>query len=250
MRATRCALNVVAFLVGVIAADYAHAQALDIDGYDFSAGERELKSVNLFNRRLIDAPHSSHEISGSYAPFDRLKLALHVDVEQLSSGEWIADHGAFELQLKLLDTGAADGLSVGWFSSIQLSTNSDTTNSIVFGPIAKLKARAVTLTVNTYLEDAFGQNRNPGLALLYGWQARTDIGERQAIGIEGYGRVDSISNASSFDAQDHRIGPAFYYAFSPEQSFGTGVGIEAAALFGLTDATPATSFKISASTTF
>lgn len=231
------------------AAPAAHAQALDIDSPDFAAGEREMKSVNVFNRRGIDAARSSHEISAAYAPLDWLKLAAHFDVEHILSGDWQADHGALELQLKLLEAGAEGGLSIGWFSSVQVSTHGDTTNSLVFGPIAKLEAGAAALTVNTYLVDTFGRNREPGLALQYGWQARAELGGGIAVGIEGFGTLDDIGDAGPVELQDHRIGPSFY-ATHPLALPGQVIAIETALLFGLTEAAPTTALKISAALNF
>jgi hypothetical protein len=48
------------------------------------------------------------------------------------------------------------GVGLGWFAAIEVSVHQDTTNSLIFGPIATLKADKLTITANPFLERTFG----------------------------------------------------------------------------------------------
>lgn len=228
----------------------AAGQVLDIAGPSFEAGEREVKSVNVVNVPRHGAPRSSHEVNAAYAPLDWLKLAVHLDLENVADGSWQADHAALEFQVKLVEASAKGGVSLAWFTSIEVSTHKDATNTLVFGPIASVQLGPATFTLNTYFGDTIGRNRSDGLAFQYGGQARVEIGGDVAVGIEAFGKLEDVTHPGPVAEQDHRLGPAMYIMIPPEGAGGHALGIEAAMLFGVTEASPAVGFKLSAAVVY
>lgn len=236
----------------VVCPPSALAQALDIDHPEITKGEFELRSVNAFNGGFSDgsqgASRSSHEVSASYSPSDWVKLTAHLDAENALGGDWRLDHGAIELQFQLLKAGAAGGLALGWLTNLQVSTDAQSTNSLIFGPIIKGSSKAASITSNLYLEDTFGRNRDPGLRALYGWQGKVEVSDSFGLGIEGYGAIDDICNAPPASEQDHRMGPAAY--FSSKLDDDRTFLVDLALLFGLTEAAPNSSLKFNFGMTF
>jgi hypothetical protein len=236
----------------VVSPPSALGQALDIDQPEITKGERELRSVNVVNGGLPDgspgASRSSHEVSASYSPSDWVKLTAHLDAENALHGDWRLDHGAIELQFELLKAGATGGIALGWLTNLQVSTDPQSTNSLIFGPIIKVSSKTASFTSNLYFEDTFGRNRDPGLRALYGWQGRVEVSDDLGLGIEGYGAIDNISDAPPASEQDHRIGPAAY--FSSNLDGDRTFSVDVAVLFGLTEAAPNSSLKFNFGMTF
>lgn len=242
-------LLLLAATLSVSLAQRAMAQALDIVQPEVSKGEAELRSVNVFNGRyttgLDGVPRSTHEVSYAASPTDWINVTLHIELDDVRFDGWRADHVGLETVLPLLrTTEAAGGLAVSWYTTLQLSTDQLSTNSLVFGPIAKVSAPGGGgwVTVNANFEDQFGRNAGPGLNILYGWQGRWKLNETWAVGVDGFGKVPDFASGPSVRDQDHRIGPAAY----TELDLGPGhkLTIDTAVLIGLTQSSPELSLKL------
>ncbi|MEQ1711795.1 MAG: transporter [Hyphomicrobium sp.] len=231
------------FCAGV---DTALAQALDLDQPEIEAGEREIRSVNIgnFGYRAGSAgsPRSSHEVSASYSPRDWFKLTAHADVENVIVDGTRLDHLALETLVGLRKAREDGGLALSWFTSIQLSTDELSTNSLLFGPVIKLSSGKASLTLNPYFEDTFGRNRASGIASIYAWQGKYELNESVAIGIEGFGKIESLGDAPVWNEQDHRFGPGVFYSWDGDDK--RKFGLDAGVLVGLTDAAPDVTFKL------
>lgn len=244
---------IAAAVLSVLACPHAVlAQALDIDQPEITKGDRELKTVNVLNGRYrlgtAGLARSSHELSASYSPSDWFKITAHLDIENVIADGWRLDHGAIETQFKLIEAGKSGGLGLGWFTSVQLSTDALSTNSLIFGPIVKLSAGKASLTFNPYLEHTFGRNSGPGLNLLYGWEGRLGLTKGVAVGLQSFGKIASIGDAPPWHEQDHRVGPALFLEW--EAGADRTIALDMAVLAGLTEASPDVSLKANLGMTF
>ncbi len=231
------------------------AQALDIVQPEVSKGESELRSVNVFNGRYAPGtagvPRTTHELSYAHSPTDWINLTLHLEFDDVLVDGWRADHVGLETLVPLLRASeAAGGLAVSWYTTLQLSTDPLSTNSLVFGPIAKLSAPGgkAWLTVNPYIEDQFGRNSGPGLNILYGWQGRWRLNERWAIGVDGFGKLPDFTHGPALAEQDHRVGPAL--ATEVKVAGDRSITVDTALLVGLTEAAPELSLKFNVGAPF
>jgi hypothetical protein len=50
-----------------------------------------------------------------------------------------------------------------------------------------------------------------GLGFEYGWRAEYDIAKYWGIGVEMFGEIEDLSNAGSFNDQNHSIGPTLFW---------------------------------------
>lgn len=230
----------------------ATAQVIDIDGPEIKQGEREVKLLNTINGRYragaTGNPRSSHELNAGYSPLDYFKLSAHIDFENVAGEDFRVEHATAKSFIELLEAGDKGGLGLGWHTALQGGIHRGATNSVVFGPIIKVGAESFAVSLNPYVEKTFGRNHEPGVAFIYGWQAKIDIREGFAIGVEGVGRVDDIGNAPPWSEQDHRIGPALFFEWPVGGS--RSVLLDVAALAGLTEATPTASLKLNVGTKF
>ncbi len=130
---------------------------------------------------------------------------------------------------------------LGWFTAVEFAIDSEATNAVGFGPIIKFAHRNLSLTLNPFLAKTFGQNREQGTAFVYGWAAMAEILKGLEIGVEAYGVVENIGDASPFEEQQHRIGPVVTLVRDlhshAEAEINMGV------LFGYTQATPDVTYK-------
>lgn len=224
----------------------AQAQALDIDAPEIEAGEREFRSINIFNRGYrpgsAGEPRNSNELDVAYSPRDWLKFLAHIDFENVVQDGWRVDHIAFESFVALRKAGSDGGVALTWFTSIQLSTDELSTSSLLFGPIVKLSAGKASLTLNPYFEDTFGRNSGAGIASVYAWQAKYELSDNLAFGIEGFGKIENLGSSPVFDEQDHRIGPGVFFSWDGDDK--RKFGLDAGVLVGLTDASPDVTFKL------
>lgn len=233
----------------------ARSQALDITQPEVTKGESELRSVNVFNghygRDPAGFPRSTHELSYSTSPTDWINVTLHLELDDVHVDGWRADHIGFESVIPLLrTTEAAGGLAVSWYTTVQVSTDQLSTNSLVFGPIAKLSTPGGKgwLTINPNFEDQFGRNAGPGLNILYGWQARWRLDENLAIGVDGFGKVPDFTHSPLVQDQDHRIGPAVATQFKVAGD--RTITVDTALLVGLTETSPELSLKFNVGAPF
>jgi hypothetical protein len=56
-----------------------------------------------------------------------------------------------------------------------------------------------------------GPNRDAeGLGFEYGWRAEYDFAKPWSAGVEMFGEIEDLSNAGSFNDQNHSIGPILF----------------------------------------
>ena len=123
------------------------------------------------------------------------------------------------------------------------------------------------MTLNPLFTGQVGPNRETeGLGFDYGWRAEYDFAKHWGVGVEMFGEIEDLSNAGSFNKQNHSIGPTLFWnlrgnkdesdeeegksdsdnekvAGPPELALSFNVGIQ----FGLTDATSDTALKFQGS---
>ena len=133
-------------------------------------------------------------------------------------------------------------MGLGFFAAFETSVHHRRANAFVFGPIISAKWDRLTLTLNPFLEQTFGRNREEGIALTYGWQAKYEVREGLSVGVEAYGLVENLGDAPRFGDQEHRIGPVLFREFE----LGKGIKVEPSVgvLFGLTPATPDVTLRL------
>ena len=98
----------------------------------------------------------------------------------------------------------------------------------------------IIVALNPFLEQTFGHNRVEGIALSYGWQAKYEVRDGLAVGIEGYGLVENLGNSPALADQEHRIGPVLFMEI---ELGGLKLTPDVGLLFGLTPATPDLTIK-------
>jgi hypothetical protein len=227
----------------------AHAQTFDVKQLDVTQGSLELGLDNTWHRGLPrdrggDFNRSAHDQSLDYGFRDWWRLSAVLKIENPEEANLRIAKTAVEniFVLKGLDEKRPFDVGLGWFASVEASVHPDATNSLIFGPIASAKADALTVTVNPFLEKTFRRNHVEGIALNYGWNAKYEIREGFAIGVEGFGVVENLGNAPRWSDQDHRIGPAIFteFAVTKDLKIAPDLGL----LFGMTQATPDVALKL------
>lgn len=222
------------------------AQTFDVKQLEVKRGELEFGSSNTVHggfpsSRGSNVNRGAYEASLDYGATDWLRLS-GVGKTAQAVGEDLKFNTVSLEALAVIRPTPTYGIGLGWFQSIDVAMNGDATNSTQFGAIVQFKADKLALTFNPFFEKTFGANRIDGLALVYGWQAKLDIREGLALGVEGHGLVENIGHVRAVSEQEHRIGPVVYLEGElwKDRPISADIGV----LVGLTDATPDVALKL------
>jgi len=239
-------LSALAAALATLSPADAVSQTFDVKLLDVKQGSVELGFDNTLHAGLpgSSANRSAHDQSIDYGLFDWWRLSGVLKVENPSDTDIRLGRVAVEnlFVLKPVSKTRDADIGIGWFTAVEASADTATTNSVIFGPIVTFKLGALSFTGNPFLDQTFGRNRLEGIALSYGWQAKYELRGGLAIGVEGFGVVENLGNSLPWSEQEHRIGPAIFAEIElwPGVTITPDVGL----LFGLTPATPDLTLKL------
>jgi hypothetical protein len=255
------------------------ADTFDIKTLDYDKGRTYLEASTSFFHGFpanADRLRASFDPTLNYAVTDRWLTAVKASMNKPIRDEFRVSTVGIEqtYALRKLDAGVAFGL----YGGVNAATFRGETNNFAFGPIVTLGTETTQFTINPALDKTFGQNHVEGIAFTYGWQAKHELQKGYAIGIEGYGTVQNMGAAPTLAEQPHRIGPVLYLerelsrasagngpkglsikeglsikdtkssvalaAGGSEASAPPKIYMEAGVLFGLTEGTQNTVFKL------
>jgi hypothetical protein len=124
---------------------------------------------------------------------------------------WIAESVELETQFQLIKR-HGNGIALSFATGYGWATQPDTANEVEFGPIMEFAAGKFLLTTNTFFSRQMGEfAETDGLGFEYGWRAKYDIAKHWGIGVEMFGEIEDLSNAGSFNDQEHSIGPTLFW---------------------------------------
>lgn len=221
------------------------ASAYDITDPEVEKGQQKLESISVgqqgFPAGSSGNARNLQSLSYSYGLTDYWQLKGGVAGDRLDDRDWQVTSVFAESVFGIVDVKKA-GFGLGWFTSVSGAVNDDATNVATFGPIIKFARSGMSLTLNPFFEKTFGQNREPGMAFAYGWQAGFEVKKGVVLSLAGFGHIADIGgHTPSFEAQEHKIGPLI--GFETEVAENRTLGLELGVFFGLTDATADTAVK-------
>jgi hypothetical protein len=237
--------------VGLLAAssNLAEAQTFDVKQLEVTKGALEYGPETMFARGV---PHAlgpdinrwATEQTLLYGLTDWWKISAALKFEKPEQDEpRLGGLGLASIfVLKALEDKRKYDVGFGWYTELTASLNSETTNTVLFGPIVSLKADRLSITANPFFEQSFGRNHEEGIAFNYAWQAKYQLREGLGVGVEGFGVVDDIGSAPPLSQQEHRIGPVVFTELPIRRDF--KLVVDAGLLFGLTEATPDVALKL------
>jgi hypothetical protein len=191
----------------------------------------------------------SHEVEFKHGLTDRWELIVEGFFRQ-DIGESI-EAREFEIgaQYEIIER-HGDGLGLAFRTIYEFALQDHSPDEILFGPLAKYVIGRDSVTINTFFVGQLGDEAEiDSLELKVNWRLKHELGEKFALGIEGYSEIEDLAHAGSFDDQKHRLGPVAYFEFGgheakPKWEFAAG------ALFGVSDATSDVTFKFDAEVKF
>jgi hypothetical protein len=155
-----------------------------------------------------------------------------------------------ETQIELI-TLEGDGLGFaiqGGFERAVASARKTEPDDVHFGPIVELAKSKFLLTLNPMFFKERGPHADQdGLGFEYGAQARYALTSRLSLALESFGEIQDMADGTSFNEQEHSMGPAFYYTFGEadeEAKKGAELTVSFGGQFGLTDATSDAALKV------
>jgi hypothetical protein len=184
----------------------------------------------------------THEVEGKYGITERFEGILEGELEQPIGKD--LEGKAIELggQYEIIER-HGDGLRLAFRTLYEFVLPDDSSDEILFGPLAKFVRGRDSATINAFFVGQVGDHVEiDSLELKVNWQLKHELSEKWALGIEGFSEIEDLAHAGSFDDQSHRLGPVAYYEFphaegKPEWKAAGGV------LFGMSDAVSDFTYK-------
>jgi len=227
----------------LLSASPAWAQTFDVKQLDVTQGALELGLDNTLQGGVTrrEDNRSAHDQSLDYGVTNWWRLSGVIKLENPLEQDFRIARTSVENIWVLRAPPKDGGLGFGWFTSIEASTDRATTNSSLFGPIITLEVDKVSVTANPFFEKTFGRNREEGIALNYGWNAKYKLNDQLSIGAEGFGLIENLGDFPAASEQQHRLGPALFATIklAEDLSITPDIGL----FFGLTEATPRLTLK-------
>jgi hypothetical protein len=214
----------------------------------------------------------SHDFEIQYGISDRLLFSTTFSTDEPLDENYALSSIEIELQYELIQR-KGNGLGLAFTTGYGIGYRSEEPDELEFGPIVEWASGKFLLTTNTFFSSEVGHYRETdGLGFEYGWRAQYNFAKKWAFGAEMFGEIEDLSNAGSFNDQNHSIGPTLFYtpgggdddddngmgngddddddnrrvAGPPEMELSLNVGVQ----FGLTDATSDTAVKFQGSLGF
>jgi hypothetical protein len=232
-----------AIFIALLLPSFAGAQTFDVKQLDVKKGALELGLDNTGHAPISrpDVNRSAHDQSLDYGVTDWWRLSGVIKLENPLNDDFRIARTAVENIFVLRALSKEGGIGLGWFTSLEVSTDPATTNSSLFGPIVVLQRDKFSFSANPFFEKTFGRNRVEGIALNYGWNAKYQLNEGLAVGVEGFGLIENLGDPLPVSEQEHRIGPALFMTIklANDLTITPDVGL----FFGLTEATPNVTLK-------
>jgi hypothetical protein len=233
----------------------AAAGTFEVKTPDITKGQTSFSWNNTVQGRFpvnADPTRYSTEFDLGYSPTSWFFIGGKLNLDQAVDEAWKVSTAGAEIQLRF--NKAQPGFDFGWYTGVDIRIGSEETNTLTFGPIIQFGNDKASLTLNPFLQQTFGINRDEGIAFSYGVMAKREIKEGASIGIEAYGTIPDIGGGTPVAFQEHRIGPVIYLETDigpkPEGREAPKAGLEIGMFFGLTEATPDLSGKVKFSVTW
>ena len=191
----------------------------------------------------------SHELELKHGFTDRWQGIAEAVFKQRIGESLKGNQLEIGAQYELIER-SGDGLGFAFRGIYEFALQDGSPDEILFGPLAKFVNGRDSVTINTFFVTQLGDEAEiDSLELKVNWRLKHELGEKFALGVEGYSKIEDLSHAGTFDDQQHRLGPVAYYEFggderTPEWEFAAG------ALFGVSDATSDVTFKFDAEVKF
>lgn len=196
----------------------------------------------------------SHDFEFQYGLTDRWLFSTNFTADEPVDQDFNVSSVELELQYEFMKR-EGNGVAMAMQAGYGFATRSGDPDEFGFGPIVELASGKLLITLNPIFNTQVGENRDQdGLGFEYGWRAEYDFAKHWGVGVEMFGEIDDLSNAGSFDDQNHSIGPTLFWnpgggddedeakagdddddkvAGPPDMELSFNVGVQ----FGLTDAT-------------
>jgi hypothetical protein len=254
------ALATAGLAIGTIKPAYAEFQ---IQEATVEKGETEFEYRGAYHWGVPEATDNnenandlvqSHEFELQYSPTNWWLMQLTLGTEQPLHEDFNVSDVEIETEFALIKR-KGDGIGLSLQGGYEKSTVGEA-DSIGFGPIVELASGNLLITLNPLFTDQVGSHRDTdSLGFEYGWRAEYDFATHWGVGVEMFGEIEDLSNAGTFNQQDHSLGPTLFWSPTnkqedvgdaaggdddeakaggrPEMEVSFNVGVQ----FGLTDAT-------------
>jgi hypothetical protein len=207
----------------------------------------------------------SHDFEFQYGITERFMFSTTLITDEPLEDNYGVSGVELELQYELIER-EGNGVGLAFIGAYGFATRSKEADEIEFGPIMEIASGKFLLTTNTFFSSQVGDHRETdGLGFEYGWRAQYNFAKRWALAAEMFGEIEDLSNAGSFDDQQHSIGPTLLFMRGddddddngeigeerkvggpPETEISLNVGVQ----FGVTDFTSDTAVKFQGSVGF
>ncbi|MEX1059609.1 MAG: hypothetical protein WED13_01155, partial [Methyloceanibacter sp.] len=153
----------------------------------------------------------SHDIEFQWGITERWMFSTALSADEPLDEDFDLSSVELELQYEVIER-KGNGLGLAFIGAYGFATRSGEADEIEFAPFVELASGKLLLTLNPIFTAQVGEHRETdGLGFEYGWRAQYNFAKKWAVGAEMFGEIEDLSNAGSFNDQQHSIGPTLFY---------------------------------------
>lgn len=183
-------------------------------------GEVEVEYRGAYHTGLPDgddAIRQSHESEMEIGITDWWLLQIGGEFTELRDSDLEGESVEIEAIFELVER-KGDGFGIAFQIGYEAALRDEEADEFAFGPIVEFKSGCFLTILNTFFSNQVGRfDETDGLGLEYAARLTADIGKRYAVGVEAFGEIEDLSNAGSFDEQEHTVGPVLLISFGDDE---------------------------------
>ena len=203
-------------------------------------GERELELLYGFATKKNEPTFQAASLAIGYGAREWWSTELEVKGEREGARSRF-DAIEFENKFQLTETGRYP-VDVGFITEVEFPHDRSEGNEFLFGPLFQTEFDRVQLNFNPLWTNIARAVEDNGTFFGYQWQLKYRWQPAFEFGAQGFGETGRWNHMLPSSEQEHRLGPAAFGKFPLGGR--QAIVCNAALLFGVTQASPATNFRL------
>ena len=195
---------------GEVEIEYRGAVHWGFPGAERKAAEGE-EGAALEDEEVGEFLRQSHDLEFQWSFANRWMISTALSADEPLDEDFDLSSVEIELQYEVIER-KGNGLGLAFIGAYGFATRGGEADEIEFAPFFELARGKFLFTGNPIFTAQVGEHRETdSLGFEYGWRAQYNIAKKWAVGAEMFGEIEDLSNAGSFNDQQHSIGPTLFF---------------------------------------
>jgi len=154
----------------------------------------------------------SHDFEFQWGITNRWMFSTALSADEPLDEDFDLSSVELELQYEVIER-QGNGFGLALIGAYGFATRGGEADELELAPFFEVASGKFLFTGNPIFTAQVGEHRETdSLGFEYGWRAQYNVAKKWAMGAEMFGEIEDLSNAGSFEDQQHSIGPTLFYA--------------------------------------